>query len=427
MLRTMHAWAGTWAILVALTVLGCGSNSNAPAKSAAAPPTPAPAGPGAPRPAAEAPPQASSITPEELSTFTEKFVAAATAGNAEELDALIDMEAITARAAQDLELSAASQEGLKKSMAQHPSNMARQFATDLSKAANYDVLRTYEKDGTQHAVFRLVLADAGGLNYHDLELARSPDGQVKAHDMYIVAAGEPISQLLRRNLIFIARHESRNLLDRLTKKESAYYKHLPQLSTLTQLVQSGQDQEAMQLYNSLPPEVQQEKPVQIIRMRAAQRLSEDEYSQALSDISRLFGNDPAMGLLMIDGYLLKEQYDEAMQTVNQIDSSLGGDPYLNSLRANVLLLKGDLDGARKLSDRAVAEAPDVIDCYWGAITIALGQKDFDRVAEMLNAVGEKFELEFNDMTQIPEYAEFVQSPQYAQWVKSREGAAPAAD
>ena len=39
--------------------------------------------------------------------------------------------------------------------------------------------------------------------------------------------------------------------------------------------------------------------------------------------------------------------------------------------------------------------------------------------QKLRRVAEEFGMEFDDLTQVPEYAEYVKSPQYRQWLESQ--------
>ena len=58
----------------------------------------------------------------------------------------------------------------------------------------------------------------------------------------------------------------------------------------------------------------------------------------------------------------------------------------------------------------------------GATTARLlsAEKDFDETSRLLDTIAENFEIEFIDMTEIPEYAEYVKSPQYSEWLRKHD-------
>ena len=104
---------------------------------------------------------------------------------------------------------------------------------------------------------------------------------------------------------------------------------------------------------------------------------------------------------------------------NRIDKFIGGDPYLHVLRANCHFLNDEPAKAREFIQKALAAEPTLIDAYWMVVHFALTDQDHDETLRLLNEIDEKFELVFEDLTQVPEYAEFVKSPQYREWMESR--------
>jgi hypothetical protein len=46
-----------------------------------------------------------------------------------------------------------------------------------------------------------------------------------------------------------------------------------------------------------------------------------------------------MDLMLIDGFILKERYDDALAAIDRLDNDLSGDPYLDTLRANICTAK----------------------------------------------------------------------------------------
>ncbi len=53
------------------------------------------------------------------------------------------------------------------------------------------------------------------------------------------------------------------------------------------------------------------------------------------------------------------------------------------------------------------------------VALNLETKDFGEVNRLLEQIAAEFDLEFGDLTQIPEYAEYVKSPEYQNWLESQ--------
>ena len=86
--------------------------------------------------------------------------------------------------------------------------------------------------------------------------------------------------------------------------------------------------------------------------------------------------------------------------------------------ANVYLEDQKPDAARQAARRRERELT-LIDAYWSLVAISLKEREFAETLELLNVLKEKFDVVFEDLGTMPEYAEFVESPQYQQWLKAQ--------
>ena len=125
---------------------------------------------------------------------------------------------------------------------------------------------------------------------------------------------------------------------------------------------------------------------------------------------------------MIDGATQNGDLDGALAGVDQLDKSVGGDPYLDLMRANLLVEKKDYAKARQHLAKLETWNSQLVDTQWVYVAISLAEKNHDETARLLNKVADEFGIEIQDLTAIPEYAEFVKSPQYEAWMKSRAAA-----
>jgi hypothetical protein len=209
----------------------------------------------------------------------------------------------------------------------------------------------------------------------------------------------------------------------LTGQESAFIENMPKLQQMTAAVNRGDGAAALAVFRTMPQEMQNQKMVLALRLRAAQSVSDAEYLQAMDELRRNFGHDPAIHLILIDSYALRGEHERVLETVDALDKAVGGDPYLNVMRASTYLMKNDLATARQASDRAIAEAPDLVDPHIVGLTIALTDRRFDDVLKLLQVLNEKFGLDLGNLDEAPLYQEFVKSPQYQTWLEGHPAAA----
>ena len=104
----------------------------------------------------------------------------------------------------------------------NPDFMDEAIIKTISKKGTYQLVKQYEKNNAQYALFRLY--DDGSLNYHDIELTRS-DGNVKIADIYIYTSGEYLSETIKG--LFL---QMKDLVDKKgTSLQDQWIKKLPEM------------------------------------------------------------------------------------------------------------------------------------------------------------------------------------------------------
>ncbi len=296
--------------------------------------------------------------------------------------------------------------------------MAHQMAEPVARGGHYRLLHVHTVGGEKRVLFRFVRPE-GGVSYYDLMLARQADGKTRAVDIYVFVSAETMSKSLRRGFLPLAAEESKSVLAKLTGEESDLVKNAGNLQQMARSLQSGRHQAALDIYRRLPSSLKRDKNVLLMRLRAAAGISHSEYEAAIKAFRSYHRDDPCVDIISIDGYILSEKYDEARASVDRLDKAVGGDPYLNVFRANISLREGELETARELATKVIDADEALVGAYWTLVSVSLREKDFDETNRLLNAIDEKFQVEFFDLKQLPDYAEYVKSPQYQQWLKSR--------
>ena len=203
----------------------------------------------------------------------------------------------------------------------HDAHFGRQIMQSLGKTGTYLLVKQYEKDKRRHLLFRLY--GDGRLNYHDYELVKMDD-QVKAVDIYIYLTGENLTKTIAEALLAMRGNMPDMSNEDLQKIES--------IKAIKSLLAQGDTQEAAEIFDKLPKELKRQKLFELFHLQIAQKTSDSAYSQALDEYEALFPNDPNMPLMMIDSYIMHENYPKALEAVNKLDSLIDKDLFLDYYR-----------------------------------------------------------------------------------------------
>jgi hypothetical protein len=213
--------------------------------------------------------------------------------------------------------------GLEASLMQ-PGGLVRGIADIVANGGSYSLLRIHSEGGVKRALFRMTLSETGGLNYHDYVLERRAGGQVRAVDIYIFSSAEPLSQTLRRAFLPVVAQASRGLIGRFTDTENEFIRNAEALRRLGRANVEQRSVEALQIYRELPESLQRDKSILLIRLRAAQRASADEYAQAIKAFHTFHSNDPCLDFISIDGYAMQGDFPKAIEAIGRVNDAVGG-------------------------------------------------------------------------------------------------------
>jgi len=414
-------WRRCWLIAAAAGLVGCSPQATPPAQA----PAKAQAGVKVvePSPASEKLGSLHRGKPVSEAEALELATAMQSAGEALDADGFashFDWEAFGSLVLADFEGANSEARSLRNAFAKELSTigprLAGQIVKQLEGGGSYEFLRSVDRPEGRRLLFRL-RTSANTLNYHEICLARRARG-VRAVDLFVYTSGERTSETMQRIMLTALPPDKRTIWASVSGSAKQSLQRAASLKEMTDAFQRGESQRTLDLYQSLPPELQREKAIQIIRLLATQKIDETAYATALDEYLTLYPADPSVHLMSIDAHLIAKRFDDARQAIDRLDKQVGGDPYLQIMLGNTLLLEGKLDLAEKVAhDRLAADGRDV-DAYWLLVSLSLTRKSFTTTAELLTKIRDDLGVPLADLAQLPDYADFVRSPAFAQWQKS---------
>lgn len=376
---------------------------------------------GANKPAARSSPLSKEFSEQDARAFADAMSQALQKGDKAAFNALIDWDAIYETALQGMNLTKNQTNEFMNELRKHINDDAgftSQMVQNYKNGGRLDYLRTRERNRRQVVLLRMTLPVASsGVNYYEFVLKRSPDLKIRASDLYVYLSAEFFTESLHRVFLPIVASINRNFLEKLVTSDRQLVDDLAQIQEVSGLLTTGKNKEALAKIKSFAPVTQKEKMVLLLRLKAAQAISEQEYTSVMEDFRKLYPNDPCIDIISIDYYTLKKDLPKALAATDRLDKAVGGDPFLNLARAGMCELNGDLEAAQEFGTRAMTEDPTMINAYWYVISVANRRERYDDTLATLKKVDQNFAMKFNDLTRAEPFAGFVKSPQYKQWLK----------
>lgn len=363
-------------------------------------------------------PVATALKPNETEArdCCEAFENAVATADKNKINTLLDWDALLERAIGDIPCRPNVRQGFVNGVKQ---GADRGFADELCAATeaggSYKLLRLHQSGSEQRALFRLLLPAKGGVNYHDVILAKDRKNRTRIVDVYVFLSSETMSTTLRRGFLPIAAQTEKSILQRLTTKESDFVKNIGRLSEMVEARQQNDYRKILAIYNGLPDSMQRDKLCLLLRLFAASNLDEKTHEEAIDAFRAAYPDDPSIDLMSLDSFFFKKDYKGGIQCLERLQKAIGGDAYLTVLTANLRLEMGEPAAAMELCREAIATEPNLKDAYWTLVTSALKAEDWDTVSATLISLEENFDLKFKDLTKSEIYKPFTETEQYRQW------------
>ena len=219
--------------------------------------------------------------------------------------------------------------------------------TTSTRGGSYQLLKAYEKDGSQHLLFRMY--GNGGLNYHDYILTRTKDS-VKASDCYVYTTDEDLSKTMGKLL---------DMMMASSQSTTEIPEEVKMVTTLNDLKNKGDYAGAKQYYDKLTDRTKDNKAVQVIYLSVCQHLDKNLYQDQLEHYAMLYPSSSSGYLLMLDLYFLKKEYNKGLTAVNKLDTLVGKDPFLDFYRGIFYQMGGMKEQALACYERVYRYDPQI--------------------------------------------------------------------
>lgn len=389
-------------LCAAVLVAGCRKTSNTSVVA-----------PASPVQAAGPPP-----TEEECRQFAADLESAVKTGDTAKISALLRMDDLLLRSFGDLDSSADFQRQLRQRIQAVPTgeNFFNTLIGVVKQGGSYK-FRTYHQRGAKpHVLFRMHQEEQG-VNYHDIALVRHSDNRVAMEDMYVLLTGEMLSQTIKRPMLALLPAINPDLVSRLTGRDRDYLDNLKGVQGIAVANRAGRPDDAIAAYRKLPESLRKEKTILFFYLSAAKMKGDSEYAAALEAFQTYHRNDASLDMVLLDHFILKKEYDTALKSVDRLGPATHNDSYLFVIRSNVLAAAGRQKEAAVAAEKAAEMEAELNSAYESRISIALQEKNHDDTFRWLCQYVEKCGVEIDDLTKLPDYADFVKSPKYGEWTK----------
>jgi tetratricopeptide (TPR) repeat protein len=357
------------------------------------------------------------VNKDEAKKVAEQLMVAFESPNHTASGKLIDWDELLGRSIAGIQLSDKDRKEMMRGMKAGGAvkNFHRQIHQIAREQLN-DVLSVRDVDGETRALCRFFSSE-NGLVYMDFIFHEDKAGNVKVADMYSIGAGQKTTETMSQLLNQVAKSLNKNVIQRMTS-DDVFMENIGKVQQIKNLSLQN-PRAAMAMFKQLPDEMKNQKAFMLMRLQLATSLDDREYMAAMEAFRGRFGNDPALMLLSIDYYLLKEDYPKLMESIDRLNENVGGDPALDYMTASFHYMEGDIDRAKIGLEGVVAVAPDFHPAYENLIGIDMDNGDFEKVYERLVQFKKLFPNVDVGLHEYANFPQFQRSSYYRQWTSRR--------
>lgn len=352
---------------------------------------------------------ADEITVKQAEKFGRELEKELQAGQVRSFSSRFDNRALLKEAVSRVDAPQAMRDGFMKG-ALSGFSFGEQIASAIKEEGSYTFLRVQAEP--LRVRFRLLLP-GGGVNYHDLTLAKNSMGRLSIVDVYVYVSGEALTVTLRRAFRLAVASE--------TKGDGAFLRMAKQFQRAQQLHLQKKHRQAYDLLNSLKGDWTKSSNFLTVKVMVATEIDEETLIEAVNEYQRILPDSPSLHLILVDKLIVEKKWKEVFKHIDALDELVGGDPYLKVLRANCHTISGHPAKAKVLLKKAAKEEPTLADIHYTMIDAALALEDWNLVSSELTLLEREFGVEWGDLSQVEGFKAYAQSESYAKWLRRKRG------
>ncbi len=355
------------------------------------------------------------ISQQEAFTFAQQWTQAVQKQDFDAVKSLVDWDYIAGQVIEPFDVRDDFREGFMSGAQQLPRQLVPPISAAIGQGGSYQLVNVLKRNNEVHAVFRLVLANDGGLNYHDFRLKKFK-GKVYSDQMFIALSGENISETMRRAVLPILKNTTLQG-GGMTPELEAALQETESISEMSQAMANGDAAKVLGMYEMLSPEMKRNKLCQIYRISAFPAdKNPQQYIKLVDEYAQQFPNDPSLGLMTIDSAIYRQDTEFLKRSHDQLTGWSGKDPYFSLMVGAAMVAMGAKeDGIQLVGDTDPAPLK-IANAHDYRLAIDLAKEDYNAVLKQLRILRDQFGMEFGQLEQAEVFAGFVKSPQYQQWL-----------
>jgi len=348
-----------------------------------------------------------------------RFAAAISAGDGAALNAMIDIGALSERVIDGLDASAVDKLRYVASLKLHYAHLGASVAAQMrvQRATAHFVRAMPRKQGAAFLV-RIDSRDAGGNLAHGyLEVELNDEGRIV--DWYDHATALSMSRQLRFTLggTLSVTQVARLMFGAGDWSEEDAKAMVGLVATL----QVGNLAQSYVVLKSLSAPMQARREVATLRVVLSRHAGMDAYREELAALAAHHRQDRELQLILIDHYLLTNDYEGALAAIDGAAQAIGNDQVMEANRCHVYLAQGRKDDAIAACDRAIRLDPTFDTPRWTRVRIGLETKDAALAIASLSGTEEASgsRLKAAGLARNDVYAWLIEQPEWAPWASAR--------
>jgi len=181
--------------------------------------------------------------------------------------------------------------------------------------------------------------------------------------------------------------------------------------------QSKDPHKQLAAYDALPVSMQTNSLLMFANVQAAQKISDEAYHSMLAKLAPIYKKSDNYALMLVDYYLINDDYEKAQQAIDTVANKIGQDAGLDSLHASIALQTNDYPLAIAYARDGISREAAYEDNYWVLLDALVYSQKYTDAVLVLNILEQGFHYQFDaqQMAALEGYQAFSNSEDFRGW------------